>query len=94
MQIQESVARTLAILTAANTAAIDMIASAGLEELMQLLKCPAATPAALGNLSLCMGNMAKQTKLLPVLREAGAVAPLLGDMLPCHLPSHCNHYCI
>lgn len=80
MQIVESVARTLATLTATDTAAVDIIASAGLEQLLQLLKSPTTTSAALGNLSLCIGNMAKQTSWLPTLREAGAVASLLGEI--------------
>lgn len=33
---------------------------------------------ALGNASLCIGELAKHCELLPVLRKQDAVAPLLG----------------
>lgn len=78
MQIEESVVRTLAVLTAADTAAAENIASAGLPPLLQLLKSPRTSQPALGNCSLCLGNLAKQPSLLPVLRNTDAVASLLG----------------
>lgn len=80
MQIQEAVARTLAILTASDAAAVELVASAGLNPILQLLKSSRTTSAALGNLALCIGNVAKQSSFLPVLRETDAVKVLLGRL--------------
>ena len=85
VQIEESVVRTLAVLTATDTAATDNIASAGLAPLLQLLKSPRTTQAALGNISLCLGNLAKQPSLLPTLRNTDVVASLLGMLRDCLL---------
>jgi len=53
----------------------------GLSLLLQLLRVQACSNAALGNISLCVGGLAREPQLLPVLRQEDAVASLLGEHL-------------
>lgn len=88
LQIQDSAARLLATLSASSQAAVLHIAQGvGLDLLLQLLRSPACSSAALGNISLCIGDLAKQPALLPTLQQKDAVAPLLsksGLCTACH----------
>lgn len=84
MQVQDSAARLLATLTASHTPARTYIANGpGLSLLLQLLKAQACSTAALGNISLCIGDVAREADLLPALRELDAAAPLLGGAPVC-----------
>lgn len=84
MQVQDSAARLLATLTASHSPARTYIANGpGLSLLLQLLRAQACSSTALGNISLCIGDVAREADLLPALRELDAVAPLLGGTPVC-----------
>lgn len=69
----------MAVLTAAFPPAVMHIGTGvGVSLLLQLLRDGCSISTALGNASLCIGDLAKQPELLPILSRHDAVAPLLG----------------
>lgn len=69
----------MAVLTAAFPPAVMHIGTGvGMSLLLQLLREGCSISTALGNASLCIGDLAKQPELLPILSRHDAVAPLLG----------------
>jgi hypothetical protein len=82
LQVQDSAARLLATLSASyRPARMHLAQGHGLSLLLQLLRVQACSNAALGNISLCIGDLAREPQLLPVLQQEDAVAPLLGEHL-------------
>lgn len=82
LQVQDSGARLLATLSASyRPARMHLAQGQGLSLLLQLLRAQACSNAALGNISLCVGDLAREPQLLPVLQQQDAVAPLLGEHL-------------
>lgn len=69
----------MAIITSAFPPAVMHIgAGVGVCLMLQLLRADGSSSTALGNASLCIGELAKQPQLLPILSRHDAVAPLLG----------------
>ncbi len=84
-QVQDSATRLLATLSASyRPVRMHLAQGHGLSLLLQLLRVQACSNAALGNISLCVGDLAREPQLLPVLQQEDAVAPLLGEHL--HAP--------
>ena len=82
LQVQDSAARLLATLSASyRPTRMHLAQGQGLSLLLQLLRAQACSNAALGNISLCVGDLAREPELLPVLQQSDAVAPLLGEHL-------------
>ncbi|DBA95261.1 TPA: hypothetical protein ACH3X3_013155 [Trebouxia sp. C0006] len=82
LKVQDSGARLLATLSASyRPARMHLAQGQGLSLLLQLLRAQACSNAALGNISLCVGDLAREPQLLPVLQQEDAVAPLLGEHL-------------
>ncbi|DBA68482.1 TPA: hypothetical protein ACH3X2_013769 [Trebouxia sp. C0005] len=81
-QVQESAARLLATLSASyRPTRMHLAQGHGLSLLLQLLRMQACSNAALGNISLCVGDLAREPQLLALLQQEDAVAPLLGEHL-------------
>ena len=81
-QVQDSVARFMAIISSASQPAVMHIANGpGVSLLLHLLSMASSSSPALGNASLCIGELAKSRELLPILSSQDAVAPLLGMMI-------------
>ena len=81
-QVQDSVARFMAIISSASQPAVMHIANGtGVSLLLHLLRAASSSSTALGNASLCIGELAKSRELLPILSSHDAVAPLLGMMI-------------
>ena len=82
VQVQDSGTRGLAILCGSYAPAVEHVAQgAWVDILLQLLKSKGCSNAALGNISLCIGDLARQPVLLQALQQKDAVAPLLGKAL-------------
>lgn len=82
LQVQDSAARLLATLSACyRPARMHLAEEQSLSLLLQLLRAQACSNAALGNISLCVGDLAREPQLLPVLQQQDAVVPLLGEHL-------------
>lgn len=82
LQVQESAARLLATLSASyRPTRMHLAQGHGLSLLLQLLRMQACSNAALGNISLCVGDLAREPQLLALLQQEDAVAPLLGEHL-------------
>ena len=80
LQMQDSAARLLATLSASyRPARMHLAQGQGLSLLLQLLRAQACSNAALGNIALCVGDLAREPQLLAVLQHEDAVAPLLGE---------------
>ena len=78
-QVQDSAARLMAIISSAFPPAVLHIAKGvGVSLLLHVLRAVSSSSTALGNASLCLGELAKHQELLPILRQQDAVAPLLG----------------
>lgn len=81
-QVQDSAARFMAIVSSSSQPAVLHIAKGtGVSLLLHLLAAPRSSSTALGNASLCLGELAKHQELLPILSRQDAVAPLLGMIL-------------
>ncbi|DBA92213.1 TPA: hypothetical protein ACH3X1_015922 [Trebouxia sp. C0004] len=90
-QVQDSSARLLATLSASyRPARMHLAQGHGLSLLLQLLRLQACSSAALGNISLCIGDLAREPQLLPVLQQEDAVAPLLDVAYKCKGPTQKN----
>ena len=75
----------MAIVAAAQLPAVMHIAQgAGLGLLLTILRTGVTSHSstAVGNAALCIGELARHRKLLPLLRQQDAVAPLLGTIMP------------
>ncbi|KAL3156955.1 hypothetical protein ABBQ38_001214 [Trebouxia sp. C0009 RCD-2024] len=74
----------MAVLSAAFPPAVLHIGTGvGMSLLLQLLREGCSISTALGNASLCIGDLAKQPELLPILSRHDAVAPLLDVAFKC-----------
>lgn len=83
VQVQDSVARFMAIISSASQPAVMHIANGtGVSLLLRLLRAASSSSsAALGNACLCIGELARHRELLLVLSSQDAVAPLLGMLI-------------
>ena len=82
VQVQDSVARFMAIISSASQPAVMHIAKGnGVSLLLYLLRAASSSSTALGNACLCIGELARHRELLPVLSTQDAVAPLLGMLI-------------
>lgn len=68
--------------SASQPAVLHIAKGSGVSLLLHLLAAPSSSSTALGNASLCIGELAKHQELLPILSRQDAVASLLGTILP------------